>query len=385
MKLEGEGTRVDGRDDSRAERPAYTERLHGAEGRPGRGSIPARSTPCASVATGQQLIALGDLAQLVPPLAYAGFTLWLARQCRGQVRVFWNLNAMHGVIWAVGQAVWTYYDLFRGGVPVDLADRSACSSCRAFRWRPRSTAGPSAIGRAGCSTSSLLDLVLIALFSAFVYIYFVVSIAVTDGREELYNDNLTQLLNARNLLLALWAICGVAHGGVAGVAADARRLRARPGADVRRRHGLRRRRVAGAYAPGSAVGHRRGWRRTSCWRWPRRWPTTRSCSSLRKRRRRCRRLPVVSLIAIALLVAIPAIDEIARRLLDVSPATESLRTRLALAMMIPFGIVVVVREFLSRRALLRAGAGAGDARASSWCRRRSWRRSGSWCRAWRTS
>ena len=64
---------------------------------------------------------------------------------------------------------------------------------------------------------------------------------------------------------------------------------------------------------------------------------------------------MVSLIAITLLVAIPAIDEIARRLLDVSPATGSLRTRLALAMMIPFGLVVVVREFLSRRALLRAG------------------------------
>ena len=64
---------------------------------------------------------------------------------------------------------------------------------------------------------------------------------------------------------------------------------------------------------------------------------------------------MVSLIAITLLVAIPAIDEIARRLFDVSAATESLRTRLALAMMIPFGFVVVVREFLSRRALLRAG------------------------------
>ena len=64
---------------------------------------------------------------------------------------------------------------------------------------------------------------------------------------------------------------------------------------------------------------------------------------------------MVSLIAITLLIAIPAIDEIARRLLEVSPATESLRTRLALAMMIPFGIVVVVREFLSRRALIRAG------------------------------
>ena len=64
---------------------------------------------------------------------------------------------------------------------------------------------------------------------------------------------------------------------------------------------------------------------------------------------------MVSLIAIALLIAIPAIDEVSRRMLTVSPATESLRTRVALAMMMPFGIVVVVREFLSRRALIRAG------------------------------
>jgi len=49
------------------------------------------------------------------------------------------------------------------------------------------------------------------------------------------------------------------------------------------------------------------------------------------------------------------IDEVARRLLTVSPPTEQLRTRVTLAMIIPFGIVVVVREFLSRRALIRAG------------------------------
>ncbi|MEJ7666442.1 MAG: hypothetical protein WKG07_46470 [Hymenobacter sp.] len=67
------------------------------------------------------------------------------------------------------------------------------------------------------------------------------------------------------------------------------------------------------------------------------------------------RLPMVSLIAITLLIAIPFIDEVARRLLDVSPPTESLRTRVTLAMMIPFGIVVVIREFLSRRALIRRG------------------------------
>ena len=37
-----------------------------------------------SVLTGQRVVALGDLAQLVPPLAYAAFTLALARRCRGR-------------------------------------------------------------------------------------------------------------------------------------------------------------------------------------------------------------------------------------------------------------------------------------------------------------
>src|SRR4051812_27550420 len=72
-----------------------------------------------SVVTGQRAIALGDFAQLVPPIAYGVFTLWLARQCRGHVRIFWNLNAIHAFTWAGGQALWTYLDLFNtGGVPV---------------------------------------------------------------------------------------------------------------------------------------------------------------------------------------------------------------------------------------------------------------------------
>ena len=37
-----------------------------------------------SVATGQRVVALGDLAQLIPPLAYAGLTLWLARSAAGR-------------------------------------------------------------------------------------------------------------------------------------------------------------------------------------------------------------------------------------------------------------------------------------------------------------
>jgi signal transduction histidine kinase/CheY-like chemotaxis protein len=306
-----------------------------------------------SVATGQRSVALGDIAQLIPPLAYGVFTLWLARQCRGQVRVFWNLNAVHAFMWALGQVVWTYLDLFRSGVPVisptdplffvSSIPLAAALYGRPERDRPR-----------WLFDIVVLDIVLIALFSAFVYIYFVVTVAVTDGREALYNDNLTQLLNARNLLLALWAtwvwrtsaspiwrkMLGVYASGLAvtfagGIIYDA----------VDR---------AGGYASGGlwdiafmspylvmAIAAAMAYDAKL-------FEPDEAAPALS-------RLPMVSLIAITLLIAIPIIDEVARRLLDVPASTESLRTRVALAMMIPFGIVVAVREFLSRRALIRAG------------------------------
>jgi len=156
----------------------------------------------ASLATGQQTAAVGDVAQTVPPLAYAAFTFWLARRCRGQVRIFWNLNAAHGLLWAAGQAVWTYYDLVHGRVPVisptdPLFFASSIPLAAALYGRPERNRPR------WLFDIVLLDLVLIALFSAFVYTYFVVSIAITDGNEQLYHANLTQLLNARNLALAL--------------------------------------------------------------------------------------------------------------------------------------------------------------------------------------
>lgn len=306
-----------------------------------------------SVATGQQVVALGDVAQLIPPLAYAAFTFWLARRCRGQVRIFWNLNAVHGLVWATGQALWTYYDLVLGGVPVisptdplffaSSVPLAAALYGRPERDRPR-----------WLFDIVLLDLVLIALFSAFVYIYFVISIAITDGNQQLYHANLTQLLNARNLALAIWSIWvwrtapSPAWRRMLGIYAVGLSLAFAGGIvfDVLDQNGL--------YVPGAL--------------WDMSWMLPYVFMSLAaavaydqglfepaEEAPALARLPVVSLIAITLLVAIPAIDEIARRLLDVSPATSSLRTRLALAMMIPFGLVVVVREFLSRRALLRAG------------------------------
>ncbi len=306
-----------------------------------------------SVLTGQRVVALGDLAQLVPPLAYAAFTFTLARRCRGQVRTFWNLNAIHGVTWAIGQAVWTYYDLARGGGPVisptdplffvSSIPLAAALYGRPERDRPR-----------WLFDIVLLDLVLIALFSAFVYIYFVVSIAITDGNEQLYHTNLTQLLNARNLALAVWAIWvwrtapSPAWRRMLGVYAIGLSLTFAGGIvyDIVDQNGI--------YVPGAL--------------WDLSWMLPYVVMGLAaavaydeklfepaEEAPALARLPVVSLIAIALFVAIPAIDEIARRLLDASESTRMLRTRLALAMMIPFGVVVVVREFLSRRALLRAG------------------------------
>jgi signal transduction histidine kinase/CheY-like chemotaxis protein len=313
-----------------------------------------------SLVTGQRVAAIGGIAQLIPPLAYGVFTLWLARRSRGQVRVFWNLNAVHAFMWAIGQGVWTYLDLLGGGVPVisptdplffiSSIPLAAALYGRPERDRPR-----------WLFDIVLLDLVLIALFSAFIYIYFVVTIAVTDGREDLYNSNLTQLLNARNLLLALWAMSvwrtssSPAWRRMLGVYAAALFMTFASG--------LVHDAIAqdGAYRPGgladaafmtpyvlmsiaAAMAYD-----TSL------FEPEQEAPALSK-------LPVVSLIAITLLIAIPVVDEVARRLLTVSSTTEVLRTRVALAMMIPFGIVVVVREFLSRRALIRAGHDLASAR-----------------------
>jgi signal transduction histidine kinase/CheY-like chemotaxis protein len=306
-----------------------------------------------SVATGQNSRAVGDAAQLLPPLAYAGFTLWLARRCRGQVRAFWNMNAAHGLVWGAGQALWTYIDLFGQGVPVvsptdpiffvSSIPLAAALYGRPERDRPR-----------WLFDIVLLDLILIALFAAFIYTYFVVTIAVTGGSTDLYEANFRQLQNAKNLLLALWAI------------SVWRTARSEPW-----------RRMLGLYAAGlslifaggvlnGAVAPQSPGTTGSLWDitamapylvllLAAAWAHDAQLFEPEDEAPALSKLPMVSLIAIGLLIAIPVVDEIARRLPGVSPEVESLRTRVALAWMIPFGVVVVAREFLSRRALLRAG------------------------------
>ena len=306
-----------------------------------------------SVATGQRLAALGDVAQLIPPFAYAALTLWLARRCRGQVRAFWNMNAAHGLVWGAGQVLWTYIDVFGQGVPVvsptdPIFFVSSIPLAAALYGRPEHDRPR------WLFDIVLLDLILIALFGAFIYTYFVVTIAVTGGSTDLYDENFRQLQNAKNLLLAMWAMW---------VWRTAR-------SDTWRK-------MLGLYAAGLAVifaggvindavdpsgTHTTG----SLWDIVFMAPyvvLALAAASAHDARLfepedeapALSKLPMVSLIAIGLLIAIPVIDEASRRLFGEFPEVESLRTRVALAWMIPFGVVVVAREFLSRRALIRAG------------------------------
>jgi signal transduction histidine kinase/ActR/RegA family two-component response regulator len=306
-----------------------------------------------SVATGQRLAALGDVAQLIPPFAYAALTLWLARRCRDQVRVFWNMNAAHGLVWGAGQVLWTYIDVFGQGVPVvsptdPIFFVSSIPLAAALYGRPEHDRPR------WLFDIVLLDLILIALFGAFIYTYFVVTIAVTGGSTDLYDENFRQLQNAKNLLLAMWAVwvwrtarsdtwrkmLGLYAAGLAvifagGVINDA--------VDPSGTH------TTGSLwdivfmAPYVVLALAAAWAHDA-----RLFEPEDEAPALSK-------LPMVSLIAIGLLIAIPVIDEASRRLFGEFPEMESLRTRVALAWMIPFGVVVVAREFLSRRALIRAG------------------------------
>lgn len=306
-----------------------------------------------SLATGQRLVLVGDIAQLIPPFAYAAFALWLARRSRGQVRVFWTMNAAHGVLWGSGQLLWTYIDVAGQGVtvvapPDPIFFVSSIPLAAALYGRPEHERPR------WLFEIVLLDLLLIALFAAFLFTYFVVTIAVTGGSADLYDATFRQLQSAKNLLLALWAIWV---------------WRTAQSEPWRRMLGMFAAGLVMSFAGGilnDAVGP--GGSHTSGRLWDavfmapyvllllaaasaydtKLFEPEDEAPALSK-------LPMVSLIAIGLLIAIPVTDEIARRALDVAPAVESLRTRIALAWMIPFGIVVVTREFLSRRALIHAG------------------------------
>lgn len=306
-----------------------------------------------SLATGQRLVLAGDIAQLIPPCAFAAFALWLARRSRGQVRVFWTMNAAHGVLWSAGQLLWTYIDVAGQSVtvvspPDPIFFVSSIPLAAALYGRPEHERPR------WLFEIVLLDLLLIALFAAFLFTYFVVTIAVTGGSTDLYDATFRQLQNAKNLLLALWAIWV---------------WRTAQSETWRRMLGMFAAGLVVSFAGGilndavdSGGSHASGRLWDAVFMAPYLLLLMAAASAYDAKlfepedeAPALSKLPMVSLIAIGLLIAIPVTDEIARRVLDVAPAVESLRTRVALAWMIPFGIVVVAREFLSRRALIHAG------------------------------
>jgi signal transduction histidine kinase/CheY-like chemotaxis protein len=306
----------------------------------------------ASVLTGQRSLWLGNLAQIVPPLAFASLAVAVAVRSRGQVRAFWALTAAYGGLWAAGQVLWTYYELTAGEVPVVsptdplffLAGLAFAAALyvRPDRERPR-----------WLFDIVLLDVLLIAVFAIFAYLYFVASLAVAGGAEELYRANLNQLFNVRNFVVAVWAVVVW------------RTAATRP---WRRMFGLYACALGFVFAGGLAYDaatiaaiYRTGSLWDLIWMGPFALLAAAAARAWDDRLFRpaepvaMDRLPVVSLIAIALLILIPTTDEIARRLFHVPPFIETLRTRVALVVMIPFGVVVVIRELLSRRALQQAG------------------------------
>jgi len=307
----------------------------------------------ASFVTGQRFVWMDGLLQLVPSFAFAGFTLSLALRSRGPARIFWNLNAASAVMWAAGQVVaWTYLD--HGGAEISPAHPifflSSIPLAAALYVRPdrdRSRLLFSIVG---------LDIVLIALFLGFVDIYFDMLTGAADG---FYRTSNLALFHARNLFLALWA------------------------AFVWRTAQPAWRRVLGVYAIGLAIALVSGVINAG---FIAVGPVTGLICDLSEMAtfvvlaiaaamtydeqlfepagepNRIWPFPVVSLIATMLLVAIPAIDIVARQSTSTSPAIADVRTRLALALLIPFGVVLVAREFLSRRALVNAARQLAAAR-----------------------
>ena len=60
----------------------------------------------------------------------------------------------------------------------------------------------------------VLDLILIALFGAFIYTYFVVTIAVTGGSTDVYDDELPAVAERQEPAAGAVGDVGVAHGAI---------------------------------------------------------------------------------------------------------------------------------------------------------------------------
>jgi signal transduction histidine kinase len=316
----------------------------------------------ASWATGGRNLVLGDLAQLGPPALFAVLCFGAAARSERGARVFWNLNAWHGSLWVAAQSIWSYLELitrrpvgdasptdpifFAASMPI-----AAALYGRPDRHRPR-----------WLFNVVVLDIVLITLFFVFIYLYTITALTVTNSPASLYAPSLTQLFNTRSIVLAVWAgwvffsaepgawrrtlrlyFLGILAIGVGSAIANWAVDR-------------------GVYSTGSLYDL--GWIAPySLLAVVPAYALEIGAAAPARDAPPDVRPPLVSMAAVALLVGIPLTDSLSRVFFPASHELEDLRTQMTVTMVIPFGLVVLAREVVWRRALRRSGAALQTARA----------------------
>jgi diguanylate cyclase (GGDEF)-like protein/PAS domain S-box-containing protein len=59
-------------------------------------------------------LAVDDLGEMAAALAAAGACLWAARRRHPRTRRYWTLLGLSALTWAIGEGVWSYYEVFQG-------------------------------------------------------------------------------------------------------------------------------------------------------------------------------------------------------------------------------------------------------------------------------
>jgi hypothetical protein len=159
----------------------------------------------ASVATGGRNLVLGNLAQLGPPAAFAALSFAAARRAERGVRVFWNLNACHAIVWIAAQSVWTYLELLQRRVAADASPTDPIFFAASMPLAAALYGRPDRDRPRWLLNVVVLDIVLITLFFIYVYLYLITALSVTNSPPAFYAPTVTALFNTRSVILATGA------------------------------------------------------------------------------------------------------------------------------------------------------------------------------------
>ena len=150
---------------------------------------------------GPTLTAFGDLTQCVVPLLANAGLLLNAGTPHWRRNVFWMLFALSCTLWMVGQFQWTYYEVYLGqSSPVmyfgdAVFFLSGIPVMAALALRPHYRRGDIRL-RFG-----YLDFVLLLMWWAFVYVYFVMPWVYASPSLGQYNFSYSLLRNLQNTVI----------------------------------------------------------------------------------------------------------------------------------------------------------------------------------------